>query len=143
MNNSSALRPWIRPLALLTAVFFFISSAFPLAAGLEENPGAFSKWWGILDVGIAFVLIILVTQGKIDKQAEGAAYRAYCVLIHAILGMIVVFFLFGNHISWTNCLTGFAWRSWLLMYGLPSWLTAIRANPNLSGSSQIGVKRPK
>ena len=134
------LPPWNRSLAVLTAVLFFISLAFPVTAGLAKNTAAFSKWWGILDVGIAFVLVILVfvimalTQGKIDKQTEDTTYRAYRVLIHAILAMIVVFFLFGNHITWINCITGFAWRAWLLLYGLPAWLTAVQANvnPNVS-----------
>jgi len=99
MNNSAELPPWSRLLAIVTAVVFFVSSVFPVAAGLTENTAEFSKWWGILDVGIAFVLVILafvimsLTQGKVDKQVEDITYRAYRVLIHVILAMIVVFFL--------------------------------------------------
>ena len=124
---------WSRLLAILTAVVFFISSAFPVAAGLSKNTTSFSKWWGILDVGIAFVLVILafvimaLSQGKVDKQVEDITYRAYRVLLHGILAMIVVFFLFGSHITWINCITGFAWRAWLLLYGLPAWLTALKS----------------
>jgi hypothetical protein len=40
---------------------------------------------------------------------------AYRVLLHGILAIIVVFFLFGSHITWINCITGFAWRAWPLL----------------------------
>ncbi len=86
-----------------------------------------------MDVAIAFVLAILVlvimalAQGKVNKQAEGTSYRAYRVLTHGIFAMIVVFFLFGDRIIWINCLTGFAWRYWLLLYSLPAWFTALRS----------------
>jgi hypothetical protein len=71
-------------------------------------------------VAIAFVLamralaVMGFAQGKVNKPAEDASYRAYRVLIHGIFDMLVVFFLFGDRIVWSNCLTGFAWRAWLL-----------------------------
>ena len=111
---------------------FFISSAFPVVASLSKNTASFPKWWGMPDVGLAFVLAILafglmvVTQGKVDKQAVDASYRAYRILNHGILAMLVVFFVFGHRIVWINCLTGFAWRAWLLAYILPAWFTALR-----------------
>ena len=130
---SEALAIWGRPLAVATAVVFFISSAFPVAAGLTKNTASFPRWWGALDVGLAFVLALLaivvlaLAQGQVTRQAEDASYRAYRVLLHGIFAMLVVFFLFGERIIWVNCLTGFAWRAWLLLYSLPAWLTAFRA----------------
>jgi hypothetical protein len=123
---------WGRPLATVTAIVFFISSAFPVVAGLSKNTASFPKWWGMLDVGLAFVLAILafgvmvVAQGKVDRQAVDASYRAYRILNHGIFVMLMVFFLFGDRIVWINCLTGFAWRAWLLVYVLPAWFTASR-----------------
>jgi hypothetical protein len=125
--------PWGRFLALSTAVVFCISTAFPVVAGLSKNTAAFPKWWGALDVGIAFFLAALVcavmafTAGKVDRHAEDATYRAYRVLTHGIFVMLVVFFLAGDRVVWTNCLTGFAWRAWLLLYSLPAWFTAFGA----------------
>jgi VIT1/CCC1 family predicted Fe2+/Mn2+ transporter len=125
--------PWGQPLALTTAIVFFISSAFPAIAAFVKDTEAWPKWWGVLDVGIAFVLAILALavlglgQGKVKKQAEGASYRAYRVLIHGIFAMLVVFFLVGDRIVWSNCLTGIAWRAWLLLYGLPAWFTVFGA----------------
>jgi hypothetical protein len=57
---------------------------------------------------------------------EDATYRAYRVLIHGIFVVLVVFFLAGDQITWTNCLTGFGWRAWLLFYALPAWFPALR-----------------
>ena len=46
--------------------------------------------------------------------------------MHATLGLLVVFFLFGDRILWTVGLVGLAWRVWLLLYTLPAWYTALR-----------------
>lgn len=52
-------------------------------------------------------------------------YRAYRVLISAILVLLVVFFLAGDRVTWTYFLPGIAWRSWLLLYTWPAWLAAM------------------
>jgi hypothetical protein len=132
--NPSRLTPdprlhWRRPLAVATAVVFVISSVFPVVAGLSRDTSSYPKWWGPLDVGIAFVLaflaivIFVLAQGEVDKQADEASYRAYRILIHGIMAILVVFFLVGDRIVWTYCLVGFAWRFWLLLYGLPAWIS--------------------
>jgi VIT1/CCC1 family predicted Fe2+/Mn2+ transporter len=136
-QTSAPRARWGRPLAIMTAIVFCISSAFPVVAGFVTNKETWPKWWGVLDVAIAFVLAMLAwavfgfAQGKVNKPAEDASYRAYRVLIHGIFVMLVVFFLFGDRIVWSNCLTGFAWRAWLLFYGLPAWLTALGATAGL------------
>ena len=138
MSHVAARTVWGRPLAIATAVVFFISSMFPVIAGLSKNTAAFPKAWGRLDVGLAFVLAILAllilafAEGKIDKRAVDASYRAYRIMIHGILVMLVIFFLFGDRITWINCLTGFAWRAWLLLYCLPSWFASLRAGADFS-----------
>jgi len=140
--------PWGRSLALATAVVFFISSAFPVVAGLSKNTAAFPKWWGVLDVGIAFFLATLVfavmalAQGRVNRHAVEASYRAYRVLTHGIFVMLVVFFLAGDRVIWPNCLTGFAWRTWLLLYSLPAWftvfgVTAVRGQPFTEASKLV------
>jgi hypothetical protein len=124
---------WGRPLAISTAVVFVISSAFPVVAGLSKHTETFPKWWGVLDVGIALVLGLMVTvlmalaQGHVNPAVEEATYRAYRFLLHGIFAMLVVFFLAGDRIVWPNCLTGFAWRTWLLLYALPSSFAAYGA----------------
>jgi uncharacterized membrane protein YidH (DUF202 family) len=125
---------WGRSLAIATAVAFVISSVFPVVAGLSRNTSSFPKIWGELDVGLAFVLAVMVfavmalSRNSVDKRAEESTYRAYRVLLHAIFAMLVVFFVFGDRIVWINSLTGFAWRSWLLLYALPEWIVALRAD---------------
>jgi hypothetical protein len=123
---------WGRPLAIATAVVFIISSAFPVVAGLAKNTAAFPSLWGKLDVGLAFLLAVMVfgvmalARNSVDKHAEESSYRAYRVLLHGIFAMLVVFFVFGDRVIWINCLTGLAWRAWLLLYALPEWIVAVR-----------------
>jgi hypothetical protein len=105
--------------------------SFPVVAGFVTNRETWARRWGVLDVAIAFVLAMLalavigLAQGRVSKPAEDASYRAYRALIHGIFAIGVLFILFGDRIVWTNCITGFAWRYWLLLYGLPGWLTVV------------------
>jgi hypothetical protein len=130
---------WGRPLAVAAAILFFISSAFPIGASLVRDTASFPKWWGVLDVAIAFVLAILailiaaVVRGGVRKQDEDASYRVYRVLPHGILALLVVFFLAGDRVTWVNCLPGFAWRGWLLVYSLPEWFALLRTGAGPSG----------
>jgi hypothetical protein len=45
--------------------------------------------------------------------------------MNRIFALLVGFFFFGDRIVWSNCLTGFAWRFWLLLYGLPAWYALV------------------
>jgi len=132
---------WGRRFAIAVAVVFVISSAFPVAAGLSQNTASFPKWWGALDVGIAFLLAVLVfvifglARGKLNKQVEDICYRAYRIVIHGIFALILAFVFFGDRIGWPNCLPGFAWRYWLLLYSLPAWLAVARVRSSASKPS--------
>ena len=122
---------WGRGVAIATAIVFCISSLFPVVAAFVTDRETWPRWWGVLDIAIAFVLaalaltVIALARNRVTEGAECASYRTYRVLIHGVFTMLVAFFLFGDRIVWVNCLTGFAWRTWLLLYGLPSWFTAI------------------
>jgi hypothetical protein len=130
-RTTEPLARWGRPLARAAAILYFVSWVFPIGGGLSKNTAALPKWWGVLDVGLAFVLAILVivlaalTQGKVDRRAEDASYRAYRILIHGLLVFGLVFMLAGDRITWVNCATGFSWRIWLLLYMLPAWFAAL------------------
>jgi hypothetical protein len=118
-----------RQLALAAAAVFVVSSLFPVVAGFVKDNEAWPKWWGVLDVGIAFILAMLafavMALGKVNQHAQEATYRAYRVLIHGVFSVLVAFFILGDRIVWGNCLTGFAWRFWLLLYSLPSWFALV------------------
>lgn len=122
---------WGRPLALATLGAFLVSSAFPIVAGVATDRASFPRWWGTVDVSLAFVLGLLATavlevaKGRITPAVQQATYGIYRILIHGILGLCAVFFVLGDRISWINCLTGFAWRAWLLAYALPGWLALV------------------
>ena len=121
-----------------------MSTGFPLVASLTRDTASFPRWWGALDVGVAFVLAILaiavlaLAGNHVDPKAEKATYFAYRTLIHGILVMLVAFFLLGDRIVWIKCLTGFAWRAWLLLYCLPAWLTAFRPSTSQAGPAVGG-----
>lgn len=123
-----------RSLAIATAVVFAISTAFPIAAALSKNASALPRMIGITDGILAFILVTMTmvlharTRGKVTREAEDAAYRAYRVLAHVTIVLLVVFFLFGDGIEWTILLVGLAWRTWLLLYTLPVWYTALRTS---------------
>jgi FtsH-binding integral membrane protein len=121
-----------RPLAIATAIMFCVSTVFPVVAAIFPDVAALSSTVGVLDGILAFALVILAmvlhvrTQGKVAKEDHEAAYRAYRMLLHAILVLLVVFFLLGDRIAWHIGLVGLAWRTWLLLYTLPAWYTALR-----------------
>lgn len=123
---------WSRIFCFIAAAAFCVSLVFPAAAGLAHDTTAFPKWWGALDVVWSFVLAIMaivvlaIAKRGVGKDAQDAAYRAYRVLIHVIFAFLLLFFLAGNHIVWINCLTGFAWRFWLLLYVLPAWIAVFQ-----------------
>ena len=122
----------LRSLAIATAVVFSVSTVFPVVASLSRDADSLPRVVGVMDGILAFILVGMAmilwarTQGKVTKDAEAAAYRGYRVLMHVIIVLLVVFFLFGDRVAWNVGLVGIAWRSWLLLYALPAWYAALR-----------------
>ncbi|HEY0759673.1 MAG TPA: hypothetical protein VGD59_10505 [Acidisarcina sp.] len=133
MSMNSGHNGWRYGIALGSAALFFVSALFPTAAGLTGDPGSLPRWWGTADVALAFVLgllafvLALITQNRISESARQSTYRTYRALTHGILVLLIVFFLAGSRIHWTQCATGFAWRTWLLLYSLPAWFTLLKS----------------
>jgi hypothetical protein len=123
---------WVRRIALLAAILFLVSWMFPVGAGLARDTSAFPKWWGPVDVGLAFVLAIMafgipvLVRGTVDQRAEETTYRIYRTLTHGIMLVGVLVMVAGDRITWEHCATGFLWRTWLGLYILPWWLAALR-----------------
>ena len=123
---------WHRSISILTATAFLVSAVFPLGAGFSKDTSRLPGWWGAADVTTAFLLAVLALavlglgQSRITKPVEEETYRAYRVLIHGIFALLVIFVFFGSHIVWSQCLSGIAWRSWLLLYALPAWIALYR-----------------
>ena len=122
-----------RTLAIATAVVFFVSLVFPISVGVVNDTTRFPRVWGVMDVAIAFLLVILVIviaarfERRVADEIRMATYRAYRILINVILVLLVIFFLAGDRLTWTYFLPGIAWRTWLLFYGWPSWLAALES----------------
>jgi len=123
-----------RRLAVATGILFFVSLAFPVVAGLRSGSSPFPRVWGILDVVIAFILVILAIiiaarfEPAVNDEIRQAAYRTYRITINAVLVILVVFLLAGDRLVWSVLLPGLAWRAWLLFYAFPPWLAALRSN---------------
>ena len=79
-----------RAIALTAAFLFVLSWIFPVSAGLVRNPASLPKWWGTVDVALAFVVAVgaLVIpglgRGNLNKQAERTTYRIYPSSLHGL-----------------------------------------------------------
>jgi hypothetical protein len=131
--TTEARSVWGRRIAVAAAVAFVVSLVFPVTAGLARDTSSFPGWWGPLDVSVAFLLAALVfavfglAGGRVSQRAKDASYRAHRILIHTIFVLLIVFFLWGDRVVWPACLSGLAWRYWLLLYSLPAWFAAFGA----------------
>src|SRR5215472_18408368 len=82
----------------------------------------------------------------VDHSSGHHVPLAYRVLLHGILAIIVVFFLFGSHITWINCITGFAWRAWPLLLAGRRTSVAVKATllgQHCGGNSEARLNRPE
>src|SRR5215468_546447 len=100
-----------RSIALTAAILFVLSGAFPVGAGLARNPTTLPRWWGAVDVALAFVVAVaaigiqVLSHGNVDTRAEQNTYRIYRSLIHALLVVGVLVILAGDRIKWAYCAT--------------------------------------
>ncbi len=121
----------IRQFAIVVSALFLISWVFPIGAGLAKDTSGFPKWWGAVDVGLAFVLAIAafaiqaLVRDKVDNRAKDKTYGIYRIFTHALIGVAVLVMVAGDRIVWSQCATGFLWRAWLGLYILPWWLAAL------------------
>jgi len=122
-----------RRLAIATAVVFFVSLLFPIGVGVVNDTTRFPRFWGIMDVVIAFILVTLAIliavrfERRVTDEIRLATYRAYRVVINVVLLLLILLFLAGDRLTWTYFLPGLAWRFWLLFYCWPTWLAALRS----------------
>jgi hypothetical protein len=116
-----------RALLLGGAVLFIVSSAFPMVASVRR-PDPTPGWLGVFDVVLAFALVVagafIVSRKPRDFDAPivEAAFRAYRRLANVLLLLLVLFFVVGDAVQWGILLPGLAWRGWLLVLVLPSWI---------------------
>jgi hypothetical protein len=70
------------------------------------------------------MVVLATARDRVNIEVEQVTYKVYRVLIWGIFLLMAVFVVAGDRIIWTQCLTGFAWRYWLLLYALPWWVAA-------------------
>ena len=121
-------RRWGRPLVRLGAGVFGVSTLFPLVAGIVPA-GLLPSWVGIVDVGLAIILVILMlvlvglAGSSIQSRVKQFAYEVYRGAASLLIVLLIAYFVFGNEINWNVLLIGLAWRAWVLFYSLPAALT--------------------
>ena len=109
-----------------------VSTAFPIVASLM--PREAPLWLGVVDVGIAAALLAtsFVVVAKGPRSTSGPVAEATASILRAaatgFLLLLVVFFVAGEAIKWSVLLPGLAWRGWLFVYVLPSWLALRRSS---------------
>ena len=122
-----------RALLYGSAALFTVSCLFPVGASVLQ-PDQLPRWVGIADVIVAAAVISLGLFVVSRKSAEFAfavvatAFRSYRGLSNIFLALLVLFFLAGEHVRWNILLPGLAWRAWLLVLVLPSWLSLWHMN---------------
>ena len=116
-----------RALLLGGAALFIVSSAFPMVASVR-GPDLAPAWVGVFDVVLAFALVVVGMVIVSRKPRDFAphivetGFRAYRTLADVLLLLLVLFFVIGGAIQWSILLPGLAWRAWLLVLVLPSWI---------------------
>lgn len=133
---------WIggRALVGLAAVLFIVSTTFPIVASVWPM-GRVSIWAGMVDVGLAFVLVLLAMwieargRGGVDDRTRRASHRGYRVVMSVPLVLLVTFFLAPHVFRWDVLLPGLAWRAWLLCYSLPAACAVWMGEPAAAGAA--------
>ena len=123
-----------RVLPVGSAALFILSCGFPVAASVLRVD-RLARWVGIVDVVVAVALVVLGLVIVSRKPSEfaasvvGAGFRIYRGLANVFLILLVAFFVVGDDIRWSILLPGLAWRAWLLVLVLPSWLSGRQGAP--------------
>ena len=111
-----------------------MSLAFPLVASTGP-PGQPPVWVGVLDVGVAAALLAaaisadLVARRRISPAVRETSYRFYRLPATIPLILFLAFLLLGDRLAWDVLLPGLGWRTWLLVYAFPAWLTLWTGGP--------------
>jgi hypothetical protein len=112
-------------------VLFLLSTAFPVAAGLLPL-SAVSNALGVLDVVVAGVVLVLgfaiesAAREQVTDDDRRLAWRVVRVLANVPLLLLIVFFVRSDIVRWDVLLVGLAWRTWLLLWVLPSIVALLK-----------------
>ena len=117
-------------------VLFTVSTAFPIIASLLPAT-SISTTLGALDVLVAAVVAVLglaiesAARDRVGDDDRRIAWQVVRVLATIPLLLLIVFFVRADIVRWDVLLVGLAWRTWLLLWVLPSVVASVRA-PRLS-----------
>ncbi len=113
-------------------VLFAVSTAFPVVASLLPPPGT-SLALGALDVLVAAVIVGLgfaienAARNRVPGDESRVAWQVVRILATVPLLLLVVFFVRSDILRWDVLLVGLAWRTWLILWVLPSVVAILRS----------------
>jgi hypothetical protein len=116
------------------AVLLAISTVFPIVAALLPATSV-PAIVGLVDVALAAITIMagfaVDAYGRpIATDADRArGWRVVSLVATVLPALLVVFFLVPGMFRWEVLLVGLAWRSWLLVWVIPSCLALLRPGP--------------
>lgn len=111
-----------RLVILIGIVEFAVSVTLLVIASVSRD--RLPLWVGVIDVILALTLVvtIAVIRGKAVSIAPRTMIISYQVATSLPVVLFLALWMFRAQFDF-NYLTGVAWRTWLLLYGLPASLT--------------------
>lgn len=114
-------------------VLFAVSTAFPVIASLLP-PSGISTTLGAIDVLVAAVVVALgfaienAARDRVGDDDRRVAWQVVRVLATIPLLLLIVFFVRADIVRWDVLLVGLAWRTWLLLWVLPSVVAMVNTS---------------
>jgi hypothetical protein len=118
-----------RLLVVLGVAQFTLSLALLLIASTSRE--LLPKWCGFLDVLLVLTLIVtieLIRRAVADKVQDRVLKISYQIATSLSAGLFLALWFVADRIIWNTLLPGLAWRTFLLLYGLPFGLMAWKTN---------------
>lgn len=112
-------------------LLFGLSTAFPIVASLLP-PSWRPAVLGLLDVIVAAAVLVAgftieaTARERVSDDDRRTAWSVVRILANVPLLLLIVFFVRADIVRWDVLLVGLAWRSWLILWVLPSVVALFR-----------------
>lgn len=127
-----AARARLGPRAAQAFVALFgVSTALPVVAALLPS-SATPAVLGAIDVIVAAAVIVTgfviesAARVQVTDGDRRVAWRVVRILANVPLLLLILFFVRPDIVRWDVLLVGLAWRTWLLLWVLPSVVATLR-----------------
>jgi hypothetical protein len=118
-----------RLLVFLGVGQFIVSLALLLIASTSSEQ--LPRWCGFLDVLLVLALVVtieLIRRAATDRLQDRVLKISYQIATSLPAALFLALWFAADRLIWNTLLPGLAWRTFLLLYGLPFGLTAWMTN---------------